>query len=467
MHYLVMRRALTSALVGGAAASGGGTIKLNWSDCGDSSTHGHITSLSPTSVTLGSKTSLVGKGNVGEAIPAASYKVVAKEGFIPIFSHTGDACKPETIKLPAGAGEIDMKGFHCPLSPGSAELDLDLTLSSSIPAKLARVTIELTAQSSTGDKALCVKIKTSPENVSEMLGVVATPECENEYAAFLKAFPQKVPSPEGYANFCTNLDRIHKHNSGNAAWSMGTNEFSDWSDDEQAVLLGWDVTLDDTKLPAFEADPSDAVAAAVDYRSKMPPVKNQKHCGSCWAFSAIDVVDFFGGSHSEEELIDCFGRSCRGNDPQRALQYLSQHGVASESAYGYTAGSGQAGQCKKFQSVASVSNVRAVSGASSIVSALQHQVVSVAFTLSEHGSPFMNYHTGVYDQYCGSGAGHAVAAVGYSSDYWIIRNSWGSGWGGNGGYVYFKKGSNLCGIESRGAIAQVSGSVDEVARVIV
>merc|ERR1711943_34414 len=68
-------------------------------------------------------------------------------------------------KLPAGAGELDMKGFKCPLSPGAAELDLDLTLSSSIPAKLARVTIELTAESSSGDKALCVQIKTSPENL--------------------------------------------------------------------------------------------------------------------------------------------------------------------------------------------------------------------------------------------------------------------------------------------------------------
>ena len=88
MHCLVMYRAVTSALIGGAVASGGGTIKLDWSDCGDSSTHGHITSLAPTSVNLGTKTSLVGKGKVDEAIPAASYKVVAKEGFIPIFSHS-------------------------------------------------------------------------------------------------------------------------------------------------------------------------------------------------------------------------------------------------------------------------------------------------------------------------------------------------------------------------------------------
>jgi len=218
----------------------------------------------------------------------------------------------------------------------------------------------------------------------------------------------------------------------------------------------------DSEVPAFKVDAQMALAASVDHRSKMPAVKNQQHCGSCWAFSAIDVVDFFGGSHSEEELIDCYGRSCHGNDPRAALQYLSQHGVASEAAYGYTAGGGRAGQCRQnFRSVASVSSVQAVSGASSIMAALQHQVVSVAFRLSERGSPFMNYHHGVYDQECGEGAGHAVAAVGYSSDYWIIRNSWGPSWG-QGGYVYFKKGSNLCGMESHGTIAKVSEKSGDV-----
>merc|ERR1712100_648385 len=143
-------------------ASGGGTIKLNWSDCGDSSTHGHITSLSPTSVTLGTKTSISGKGKVDEKIPGATYKVVAKEGFIPVFSHSGDACKPDTIKLPAGAGQIDMKGFKCPISAGAVELDLDVSLSAAIPSSLARVTIDITATASSGDKALCVEVKTSP-----------------------------------------------------------------------------------------------------------------------------------------------------------------------------------------------------------------------------------------------------------------------------------------------------------------
>jgi len=157
-----MRAAAVFGALATAAASGGGTVKLAWSDCGDSSTHGRITSLSPDSLTLGSKTSLTGKGSVDEAITGATYKVSAKAGPVPVFSHNGDACKPETIKLPAGAGEIDMKGFKCPLSKGDVELDLDVNLSSAIPSSLARVTIDLTATASSGDKALCVEIKTSP-----------------------------------------------------------------------------------------------------------------------------------------------------------------------------------------------------------------------------------------------------------------------------------------------------------------
>ena len=173
-----------------------------------------------------------------------------------------------------------------------------------------------------------------------MLSVVATQDCQNEYQSFLQAYPNKVPSPEGYASFCRNLEAVEKHNSANSGWSMGINEFSDWTDDEKAVLLGWDMSDSSTELTTFKVDPSEEVRAGVDWRSKMPAVKNQKHCGSCWAFSTIDVVDFFGGSHSEEELVDCYKGSCAGGDPRAAMQYLSQKGVASESAYPYTAGSG-------------------------------------------------------------------------------------------------------------------------------
>jgi len=140
----------------------GGALKLAYSDCGDGATHGKFTSLSPTLVTLGSKTPLKGKGTIDESIQAATYEVDAKALFVTVFKHSGDACKAESINLPAGAGTINMHGFKCPLAKGDVELDLDLNLAGSIPAQLARLTIDLKAKTNTGDKALCAQIKTSP-----------------------------------------------------------------------------------------------------------------------------------------------------------------------------------------------------------------------------------------------------------------------------------------------------------------
>ena len=66
---------------------------------------------------------------------------------------------------------------------------------------------------------------------------------------------------------------------------------------------------------------------------------------------------------------------------------------------------------------------------------------------------------GVYDGTCSTNTDHAIAVVGYGTDaasgdkYWLIKNSWGSGWG-DGGYMKLKRGVGKCGIG--GVIATVT-----------
>jgi len=61
------------------------------------------------------------------------------------------------------------------------------------------------------------------------------------------------------------------------------------------------------------------------------------------------------------------------------------------------------------------------------------------------------YGTGIYDYPCSvdrSDANHAVLVVGYTPEYFIIRNSWGPDWGEDG-YFKVRKVNNehgICGI---------------------
>lgn len=63
-----------------------------------------------------------------------------------------------------------------------------------------------------------------------------------------------------------------------------------------------------------------------------------------------------------------------------------------------------------------------------------------------------SYRGGVYsDPTCDNkGVNHGVVVVGWGTllgtNYWIVRNSWGSTWG-SGGYILMRRGVNKCNIE--------------------
>jgi len=63
---------------------------------------------------------------------------------------------------------------------------------------------------------------------------------------------------------------------------------------------------------------------------------------------------------------------------------------------------------------------------------------------------WQNYGGGIVTvgQGCGDQMDHAVQLVGYqpqSGGYWVVRNSWGAGWGEQG-YIWLQFGGDVCGM---------------------
>jgi cathepsin L len=260
-------------------------------------------------------------------------------------------------------------------------------------------------------------------------------------------------------------------------FTVAMNGFADLSNDEFNQLFKGlkkvDITLP-AEIPEFDTS---ALPSSVDWRTKgvVTGIKNQGQCGSCWSFSTTGSVE---GAHaintgtlvslSEQNLVDCStaegNQGCDGGLMTDAFQYIiSNGGIDTESSYPYTAEDGtcQYNAANCGSTLATYTNV--VSGSES---SLQQSVVlgptSVAIDAS-HNS-FQMYSGGVYyDPNCSSTQlDHGVLAVGYGStggqDYWIVKNSWGSGWGMSG-YIWMSRNrSNNCGIATMASLPQHVGA---------
>jgi len=132
------------------------------------------------------------------------------------------------------------------------------------------------------------------------------------------------------------------------------------------------------------------------------------------------------------------------------MRYSASNHLALESDYKYTA---RDGSCRassysgKVGMVGSENNVKAGSS-SSLMAAIAKGPVSV--TVEADRSVFQRYTGGVLNSaQRGTQLDHAITAVGYNADAYIVRNSWGSSWGDRG-YIQIamqSSGKGICGIQ--------------------
>jgi len=254
--------------------------------------------------------------------------------------------------------------------------------------------------------------------------------------------------------------------------------FDGWTMEDARKLLGArlshiDYHLDETLPDSVYERANNSLPHEFDSRLQweglIHPVRDQMQCGSCWAFSASEVlsdrVAIATGKPSPvlsaEDMVSCDRRDlgCNGGYLARAWDYLTETGIVTDSCFPYTAGSGHASACAQ-QCVDSESFTRTKAKSSYAIKGpihmqrdiMQNGPIQVAFLVYRS---FMSYQSGVYHKHKHEQAegGHAVKIVGWGTQgktkYWNVANSWNSDWGEDG-FFRILRGKDECGIEKMG-----------------
>lgn len=268
------------------------------------------------------------------------------------------------------------------------------------------------------------------------------------------------------------MDFIDAHNKANKGFTVAMNKFGDLSSDEFArIFLGTKITI---TTPMKNSTRKVRAPTSFDWSTKgaVTPIKNQQQCGSCWAFSTTGSTE---GCHflttkslvslSEQNLVDCSqaqgNQGCEGGLMTQAMDYIiSNKGIDTESSYPYTAQDGASCLFNSANVGATLTGYTNVNQGdeNDLLAKVTLGPTSVAIDASQ--SSFQLYSSGVYyEPACSSTQlDHGVLAVGWGvssgTDYWIVKNSWGTDWGLNG-YIWMSRNkNNNCGIATSATLPQ-------------
>jgi len=263
----------------------------------------------------------------------------------------------------------------------------------------------------------------------------------------------------------TNAAFIRVHNSLGENWVLGMNSFGDLTSEEfRSQHLGYKSSEKKIKPTEIKVQ-AGPLPTYFDWRERgaVTPVKDQGSCGSCWAFSATGAVEGLWNitghpltSLSEQELVDCswsYGNEgCDGGEMYWAFDFIRDHGDTTEANYPYKGKDLACNHTLESNISAKITNYTFVAenNSTALLWAIYQQPVSVGVQADQWAWTF--YKSGVIDKNCGTNLDHGVLAVGFdttfSPPYYIVKNSWGTGWGEKGYLrIGIKEGKGVCGIQ--------------------
>jgi len=184
-------------------------------------------------------------------------------------------------------------------------------------------------------------------------------------------------------------------------------------------------------------------------RGAVSPVRDQGMCGGDYAFAGAGAVNslhaIFGNGLadvSEQQLLDCSsaygGKGCPGGSLHTAFDYIAANGATTRDAYPTT---GTSGECKINGGAIKISGYTDIpkGDCGALEAAVARQPVMAVI----NGESLNDYSGGILSSNATDlNLDHAVLVVGYTPDYWLVQNSWGSSWGEQG-YVRLQRGDRI------------------------